>query len=315
MLLVVILVTIFVAAAGGLWFIKLQREKAAVEAKASSLFKPKVGGGGAGAMNLEAVRAMQRDEWDDDDEVDVEDDQQLAVQRRGAPRGADDQEDEARDGRGGDHQTLANMTRLERRKHDKMAEKEMRRQGVAAEIAEQRKKKLEADQRDAEAAEAEKRRAAEEDAALRALREERKRQDDEGYRQWIGQIAMEGKGELGEEGQHEKALRTFLLHEAPKLAKVHVLEEIASAHSLSVEKVVSIMEGCIKNKEMSGVFDDRGKFIFVTDAEYDAVARFLRQRGRVSMSELIRETNRVITANEEAKEKQKEECGERRGLT
>jgi len=45
---------------------------------------------------------------------------------------------------------------------------------------------------------------------------------------------------------------------------------------------------------LSGVIDDRGKFICITDHEYDAVAKFIKQRGRVSITELAESMNRLI---------------------
>jgi hypothetical protein len=305
MLTIAILFTIAIAAFGGLWFLKLRQNTKAADAKASTLFKSTAGT--AGTMNLDAVRAMQRgeniDEWDDDDEeVPMPAAHRRAAgapaAQRGGVDGNDDDVANVLEGEGAAVPAGVALNKGERRKQEKLAEKESRKQGTAAVIAEQRRKRAEAEQKEADAIAAEKLRTADENAALEALRAERKQKEDEGYQQWVGHIAMESKGELGEEGRKEAALRAFLIMDAPRVAKVHVLEEIASNHNVSVDKVVSLMEALIKAKEMSGVFDDRGKFIYVTDEEYQSVARFLRQRGRVSMSELIRETNRVITANE-----------------
>lgn len=44
----------------------------------------------------------------------------------------------------------------------------------------------------------------------------------------------------------------------------------------------------------TGVIDDRGKFISITPAELDSVAQFIRQRGRVSISELAQASNSLI---------------------
>ena len=45
---------------------------------------------------------------------------------------------------------------------------------------------------------------------------------------------------------------------------------------------------------LTGVIDDRGKFICITALEYEAVARFIKQRGRVSISELADSMNQLI---------------------
>ena len=46
--------------------------------------------------------------------------------------------------------------------------------------------------------------------------------------------------------------------------------------------------------ELSGVVDDRGKFIFISDQELHSVADFIKQRGRVSIAELVNSSNRLI---------------------
>lgn len=49
--------------------------------------------------------------------------------------------------------------------------------------------------------------------------------------------------------------------------------------------------------QLTGVIDDRGKFIYITKDEYEAVAKFIKQRGRVSISELAESMNRLINLN------------------
>lgn len=43
-----------------------------------------------------------------------------------------------------------------------------------------------------------------------------------------------------------------------------------------------------------GVIDDRGKFIYISREEMEAVAKFIRQRGRVSLSDLAESSNQLI---------------------
>ena len=53
---------------------------------------------------------------------------------------------------------------------------------------------------------------------------------------------------------------------------------------------------------LTGVLDDRGKFIYITQEEYEAVAKFIRQRGRVSRTELAESSNQLINLNPDNKE-------------
>ena len=49
-----------------------------------------------------------------------------------------------------------------------------------------------------------------------------------------------------------------------------------------------------ESDELTGVMDDRGKFIYVSPEELQAVATFIRQRGRVSIAELASASNSLI---------------------
>lgn len=49
----------------------------------------------------------------------------------------------------------------------------------------------------------------------------------------------------------------------------------------------------------TGVIDDRGKFIYITPEELAAVANFIRQRGRVSITELAQASNSLIAWGQE----------------
>lgn len=51
----------------------------------------------------------------------------------------------------------------------------------------------------------------------------------------------------------------------------------------------------------AGVIDDRGKFISITPEELDSVARFIRQRGRVSITELAQASNSLINLQPESR--------------
>lgn len=48
------------------------------------------------------------------------------------------------------------------------------------------------------------------------------------------------------------------------------MDELASHFGLSSEEVVNRLETFIDEKLITGVFDDRGKFVYVTDEELQA---------------------------------------------
>jgi len=47
--------------------------------------------------------------------------------------------------------------------------------------------------------------------------------------------------------------------------------------------------------------DDRGKFIYISEEELKAVAKFIKQRGRISIAELAESSNSLIKMHEKEK--------------
>lgn len=58
--------------------------------------------------------------------------------------------------------------------------------------------------------------------------------------------------------------------------------------------VFSDSSSFFKTHHLSGVTDDRGKFIYISPEELEAVAKFIKQRGRVTISELAESSNTLI---------------------
>lgn len=216
----------------------------------------------------------------------------------------------------------AGLTRLQLRKLQKQREKEERR--AAVEAAEESRRTRETIQREMEAerdaGEAE--RLEREERAVFQLREERRLREEEEYSTWKEHLNVEDRGEIGVEAQlRSQKIATFLLERAAAVraralaagaapssdkanhnrreeqhvGHVLVLQDTARALGVTVEQLVLVMEEQQRSNAISGVFDDRGRYIFIAEEHFAAIARFMRQRGRVSISELCRECNRLIT--------------------
>lgn len=93
--------------------------------------------------------------------------------------------------------------------------------------------------------------------------------------------------------------------------KVVLLEDLSSLFSMRTNDVISCLKQLESEGAISGVIDDRGKYICmwwffffflaftlplldILPDELDAVARFIKKRGRVSIEELAAESNRLI---------------------
>ena len=79
-----------------------------------------------------------------------------------------------------------------------------------------------------------------------------------------------------------------------KEQKVVVLEELAAEFGISTQEAVSRVEKLQKADRLTGIIDDRGKFIYITPDEMERVAAFIKKKGRVQISQLAAESNRLI---------------------
>lgn len=144
-------------------------------------------------------------------------------------------------------------------------------------------------QRDA-ARETKEREAAE--AAQKAKEEEEKRKQEE-YDQWKGMFAVEEGGEeMNTEQEDQGLLKSFVTF--IKEQKVTELEGLAGEFGLKVHDVINRLQGLEQLGYISGVIDDRGKFIYISREEMESVAQFIRKKGRVRISTLAQESNRLI---------------------
>lgn len=67
-----------------------------------------------------------------------------------------------------------------------------------------------------------------------------------------------------------------------------------------LQDAISRVQSLQESGELSGVVDDRGKFIYISEEELQAVAQFIKQRGRVSIAELVSSSNRLINLQPES---------------
>ncbi|XP_025203680.1 DDRGK domain-containing protein 1 isoform X1 [Melanaphis sacchari] len=76
--------------------------------------------------------------------------------------------------------------------------------------------------------------------------------------------------------------------------KVIVLDELALKFKLKTQVVIDRIQSLLEQGSLTGVIDDRGKFIYISQPELDAVASFIKKRGRVSLTELAEHSNNLI---------------------
>lgn len=171
----------------------------------------------------------------------------------------------------------------------KRAAQEARQAALAAhhereEMAEELREEEEEREREEEA------RAAEE---MRRIAEEKEKKEQEEYEEWKGLISVEDTGEVGDDMEEDDGMLQRFCGRL-KREKIVVLEDLGGEFGLRTEEVVQRLMSLQENGTVSGFFDDRGKFVYVSREEMEEVAKFIEKRGRVSIQELGKESSRLL---------------------
>ncbi|NP_001405796.1 DDRGK domain-containing protein 1 isoform c [Mus musculus] len=131
--------------------------------------------------------------------------------------------------------------------------------------------------------------------------EERKAQEEQARREHEEYLKLkeafvveeEGVSETMTEEQSHSFLTEFINY--IKKSKVVLLEDLAFQMGLRTQDAINRIQDLLTEGTLTGVIDDRGKFIYITPEELAAVANFIRQRGRVSITELAQASNSLIS--------------------
>jgi len=128
----------------------------------------------------------------------------------------------------------------------------------------------------------------------RLRKEEEERKEYEEYLQIKASFVIEESGEVGilTEEESQSLLQEFI--DYIKKSKVVQLEDLGAKFNLKTQEAIDRLENLLEIGRLTGVMDDRGKFIYISEEELEQVAKFIKQRGRISISELAESSNVLI---------------------
>jgi len=243
-----------------------------------------------GARRQAAVRHRGRRIADDSDSDDG------GGGGRAAPAAARGPDADSASDRDPDLEDQLNDPKLGAKKRAKLeAKAEKRAQREAEErLREDRKLKQAKDDaerklRDEQEAAAEKKKEEEE----KKRKEEQAQRELEEYNALKQFMTVDDEGcEVIEEEEEENLLQKFLDH--IQAHKVVLFEELASKFSLKVPETIDRLKLLVEAGRLTGVMDDRGKFIYISQEELNKFAKFIKQRGRVQISELVENSASLI---------------------
>jgi len=114
------------------------------------------------------------------------------------------------------------------------------------------------------------------------------------FEKWKGDFSVDAEGttesDMHDEGQG--LLSSFV--EYIKKQKCVPLEDLAAEFKLRTQDCINRIITLESMGRLSGVMDDRGKYIYISREEMKAVAEYIKHQGRVSISHLATESNQFI---------------------
>lgn len=146
-------------------------------------------------------------------------------------------------------------------------------------------------QRKDEEHEAEERRKEEEAQAQKEKEEEAANAE---FEKWKGAFSVKEEGIAEEEMQDGSQGLLFDFVEYIKKHKCIPLEDLAAEFKLRTQDCINRILSLEKMGRLSGVMDDRGKYIYISLEEMKAVADYIKRQGRVSIAHLASKSNEFI---------------------
>ncbi|POO00438.1 DDRGK domain containing protein [Trema orientale] len=149
----------------------------------------------------------------------------------------------------------------------------------------------EARRRKDEEREAEERQLEEEALAQKAKEEEAAALE---FEKWKDEFSVDAEGTTENEVQDggQDLLSDFV--EYIKKQKCVPLEDLAAEFKLRTQECINRITSLESMGRLSGVMDDRGKYIYISQEEMQAVADYIKRQGRVSISHLASKSNQFI---------------------
>lgn len=130
-----------------------------------------------------------------------------------------------------------------------------------------------------------------EEEMVKKLKEEKEKKEQLEYEKW------EKNFTINEEGEEKVDFNDELINkfiEYITLRKVVSLEDLGAHFKLSPSEAAQKIGDLELSGKLSGIIDDRGKFIYITEKEYANIEKFIATKGRISKTDLVTQCNKLI---------------------
>lgn len=122
---------------------------------------------------------------------------------------------------------------------------------------------------------------------------EEQRKKEKELEEWAAKMSVSGEGLARRTADEDRQLNERIRKDVERW-KIVDLSELAHKHSINIHDCIERMEMMKSKNVIQGLFDERGKFVYVTDEEMNKAANYLEQSGRVPIRRLVAESNQLI---------------------
>lgn len=212
----------------------------------------------------------------------------------------DEDSDEARERLAEEQKSKKKIGVKKALKLEMKAEKRAAREAMLIEREEKKREQEYLEQLRKEAEEKEKKEEEEREEQERLAKEEQAKKEHEAYLEMAATFEVEEEGYDPEQDvDSQDKLIQFINYINEQ--KVVLLEHLAAQFKMRTKDVVDRIQQLVANGSLIGIIDDRGKFISISQSELESVAKFIRQRGRVTVDELVVNSNKLINLKPDVK--------------
>ncbi|XP_057950657.1 DDRGK domain-containing protein 1 [Malania oleifera] len=213
-----------------------------------------------------------------------------AASTSAAPEHVEEILDGSDDEGAGEYHDTKHVKKRDKKRQDREAQRQA--EGVARESRQTKQDRY---------AEMRRRKDEEHEAKERMLEEEanaRKAKEEEAaaleFEKWKGEFSVDDEGTTENEVQDGSQGLLFDFVEYIKKQKCVPLEDLAAEFKLRTQDCINRITSLENMGRLSGVMDDRGKYIYISQEEMKAVAEYIKRQGRVSISHLASKSNQFI---------------------
>ncbi|KAJ6802951.1 DDRGK domain-containing protein 1 [Iris pallida] len=114
------------------------------------------------------------------------------------------------------------------------------------------------------------------------------------FDKWKGEFSVDAEGTTEDAMQDEGQGLLYNFVEYIKKQKCVQLEDLAAEFKLRTQDCINRIMSLESMGRLSGVMDDRGKYIYISHEEMKAVADYIKRQGRVSIAHLASQSNQFI---------------------